>query len=81
MKDIGGASVSITTLDSLKKAATPWHDNANRDDISEEEEDESEEEEEVPGMSLKQKKAKQEVVPFQVGEKEKKAINRCLLPD
>merc|ERR1712004_863783 len=75
VKDIGGASVSITTLDSLKKAATPWHDNANRDDTSEEEEDENEEEEEVPGMSLKQKKAKQ-VVPFQVGEKEKKAINR-----
>ena len=66
--------MSITTLDSLKKAATPWHDNANRDDTSEEEE--SEEEEEVPGMSLKQKKAKQEVVPFQVGQKEKKAINR-----
>ena len=36
----------------------------------------SEEEEEVPGMSLKQKKDKQEVVPFQVGDKEKKAINR-----
>merc|ERR1712046_250893 len=70
VKDIGGASVSITTLDSLKKAATPWHDNANRDDTSEEEE------EEVPGMSLKQKKVKQEAVPFQVGEKEKKAINR-----
>ena len=68
--------MSITTLDSLKKAA-PWHDNANRDDTSEEEEeDEGEEEEEVPGMSLKQKKAKQEVVPFQVGEKEKKTINR-----
>ena len=81
MKDIVGASVSITTLDSLKKAATPWHDNANRDDTSEEEEDESEEEDEVPGMCLKQAKVKQEVVPFQVGEKEKKAINRCLLPD
>merc|ERR1712156_199840 len=34
VKDIGGASVSITTLDSLKKAAAPGHDNANRDDTS-----------------------------------------------
>ena len=37
VKDIGGASVSITTLDGLKKAASPWHDNANADDSSEDE--------------------------------------------
>ena len=76
MKDIGGASVSITTLDSLKKAATPWHDIVNPDDSSEDEDEEAEdEEEEVPGMSLKKKK-EQEVVPFKVGEKERKVINR-----
>ena len=74
VKDIGGASVSITTLDSLKKAASPWHDNANADDSSEDEE-ETEDEEEVPGMSLKKKKD-EEVVPFKVGDKERKAINR-----
>ena len=71
---IGGASVSITTLDSLKKAASPWHDNVNDDDSSEDEE-ETEDEEEVPGMSLKKKK-EGEVVPFKVGDKERKAINR-----
>ena len=78
MKDIGGASVSITTLDSLKKAATPWHDIVNPDDSSEDDDDEAgdDEEEEVPGMSLKKKKEGQEVVPFKVGEKERKAINR-----
>ena len=75
VKDIGGASVSITTLDSLKKAASPWHDNANADDSSEDEEEETEDEEEVPGMSLKKKKD-EEVVPFKVGDKERKAINR-----
>ena len=75
VKDIGGASVSITTLDSLKKAATPWHDIVNPDDSSEDDE-EDEDEEEVPGMSLKQKK-EAEVVPFKVGDKERKAINRC----
>jgi len=75
VKDIGGASVSITTLDSLKKAASPWHDNANADDSSEDEEEETEDEEEVPGMSLKKKK-EEEVVPFKVGDKERKAINR-----
>ena len=74
VKDIGGASVSITTLDSLKKAATPWHDIVNPDDSSEDDE-EAEDEEEVPGMSLKKKK-EEEVVPFKVGEKERKAINR-----
>merc|ERR1719362_2011250 len=74
VKDIGGASVSITTLDSLKKAATPWHDIVNADDSSEDEDEEAEdEEEEVPGMSLKKK---EEVVPFKVGDKERKAINR-----
>merc|ERR1712037_969284 len=62
VKDIGGASVSITTLDSLKKAASPWHDNANADDSSEDEEEDTEDEEEV--------------VPFKVGDKERRAINR-----
>ena len=73
VKDIGGASVSITTLDSLKQAASPWHDNVNPDDSSED--DEESEDEEVPGMSLKKKK-EEEVVPFRVGDKERKAINR-----
>ena len=79
MQEIGGASVSITTLDSLKKAATPWHDIVNPDEPSEDDDDEEageDEEEEVPGMSLKKKKEGQEVVPFKVGEKERKAINR-----
>ena len=74
VKDIGGASVSITTLDSLKKPATPWHDNVNTDDSSEDGEESEEDEEEVPGMSLKKKE--EEVVPFKVGDKERKAINR-----
>ena len=72
VKDIGGASVSITTLDSLKKAASPWHDIVNQSEDDEEDEDE----EEVTGMSLKQKK-EAEVVPFKVGDKARKAINRC----
>merc|ERR1712083_428654 len=46
VKDIGGASVSITTLDSLKKAATPWHDIVNPDDSSEDDEEDEDEEEE-----------------------------------
>ena len=74
VKNIGGASVSITTLDSLKKPATPWHDNVNTDDSSEDGEESEEDEEEVPGMSLKKKE--EEVVPFKVGDKERKAINR-----
>jgi len=79
VQEIGGASVSITTLDSLKKAATPWHDIVNPDGSSEDDDDEEAgegEEEEVPGMSMKKKKEGQEVVPFKVGEKERKAINR-----
>jgi len=32
VKDIGGASVSITTLDSLKQAASPWHRDTNDPD-------------------------------------------------
>ena len=43
--------------------------------ISSEDDEETEDEEEVPGMSLKKKK-EEEVVPFRVGDKERKAINR-----
>ena len=60
--------MTVTTLDSLTKAARP-------DSESEEEEEEEEEEEAVPGMSMKQKTG-DTVVPVVIGIKEKKAIAR-----
>jgi ribosomal RNA-processing protein 17 len=66
--EINGASVSVTSIDSLK----PWHDTA-RSDSSEDEEEDDDAEEEVPGMSMKKKKT-EEVVAVQIGAREKKAI-------
>ena len=73
--EVGDASVTITTLDSLQSVVTPWRNEDEEDNSEEEEEEEEVTEEEVPGMSLETPA----VEKVMIGSKERKAVNKAAM--